>query len=77
MNYQYSKSSIVVVSCVALLAFFSGCAKVEPWRKSNLARSHMAFDPDRAEARYVKKAYVAKEGSSGGYGVGGGGCGCN
>jgi len=68
---------LILVVGLALLCFLSGCAKVEPWQKNNLARSHMAFDPDRAEARYVKKAYVAKEGSSGGYGVGGGGCGCN
>jgi hypothetical protein len=69
---------MTLLLCTGFLALmFSGCSKVEPWQKSNLARSHMAFDPDRGEARYTKKAYVAKEGSSGGYGVGGGGCGCN
>lgn len=53
------------------------CAEVKPWQKENLARGHMAFDPDQAEARYVRHLYTSKEGSSGGYGVGGGGCGCN
>lgn len=67
----------VAVCLFLLVLLLSGCAPVEPWQKANLAKSHMAFDPDPAEARYVKKVFTAKEASSGGYGIGGGGCGCN
>lgn len=67
---------IIIATCLLLL-FGTACSKVEPWQKGNLARSHMGFDPDPAEARYVKKVHQAKEGSAGGYGIGGGGCGCN
>ncbi len=77
MKQLYSFKTVLVLSAGVLALFLGGCVKVEPWQKNNLARPHMAFDPDRGEARYIKKAYVAKEGSSGGYGVGGGGCGCN
>lgn len=66
---------------VAFSILVSGCSadigKVQPWEKQNLAKRHMRFDPDPLEARYTKKTYAAKEGTSGGYGVGGGGCGCN
>ena len=37
----------------------------------------MQFDPDPLEARMNQHVYTSKEGSSGGYGIGGGGCGCN
>lgn len=67
----------VMTLLAALLLVGSGCAKVQPWQKGNLARKHMAFDPDTVEARYAKKTYQSKEASSGGYSVGGGGCGCN
>jgi hypothetical protein len=60
-----------------LVLLLFGCVKVEAWQKGNLAKSHMAFDPDPMESRFVKHVYESKEGSAGGYGIGGGGCGCN
>lgn len=59
------------------IALLGGCAPVEPWQKGNLAKSHMAFDPDPLEAKWVRRTYQAKEAASGGYGAEGGGCGCN
>lgn len=58
----------------------TGCItleKVEPWQKGNLARHEMKFDGDRLDLRYVDHTYFSKEASSGGSGVGAGGCGCN
>ena len=72
MNAGLMKTGLV---CALLLV--SGCATVQPWEKGDLARPNMAFDPDPLEARLKQHTYGAKEAASGGYGVGGGGCGCN
>lgn len=66
-----------VLLCLLIATLISGCAHVSPWEKRGLARPHMAFEPDKLEARFMKKVHQAKEGTAGGYGVGGGGCGCN
>jgi hypothetical protein len=57
----------------------SGCAlaPVQPWEKGNLARPEMLFDSDPLQARFEQHIYLSKENMTGGYGVGGGGCGCN
>ena len=55
----------------------TSCSKVEPWDKEVLAKPIMAFDTDPLEAKSKQHIYFSKEASSGGYGLGGGGCGCN
>jgi hypothetical protein len=50
---------------------------VQPWQKRALAQPSMRFDGNRQEADFRKQLYAAKEGASGGDGVGAGGCGCN
>lgn len=63
---------------LALLA--SGCSSFQPpqpWEKGTLARKDMTFEADPLDQRYVQHIYFSKEAASGGYGVGGGGCGCN
>jgi hypothetical protein len=65
---------------LASLAALGGCATFEPpkpWEKGQLAKPEMQFDYDRLDARAQVHVYTSKEGASGGYGVGGGGCGCN
>lgn len=49
----------------------------QPWEKGNLAKPEMTMGGDGLDNRYVQHTFGSKEGSSGGYGVGGGGCGCN
>jgi hypothetical protein len=66
---------LLLVLLPALLV--SGCADVKPWQKGELARPEMAFDGDALAARVAQHIYFSKEAASGGYGVGGGGCGCN
>ena len=60
-----------------LTATISGCAEVKPWQKEYLANPNMAFDPDPLEAKSRQHTFASREASFGGYGVGGGGCGCN
>lgn len=64
-----------LIGSLALLLL--GCANVQPYERGYLARSDMQFDPDPIEARYRQHLYTSKEAARGGYGVGGGGCGCN
>jgi len=62
---------------IMLALGLSGCANVKPWERGYLAKPEMAFDADAAEARNLQHIYSSKEAARGGYGVGGGGCGCN
>ena len=66
--------SLVIVAILLL----AGCGTpVKAWQKGNLAKPIMSFEPDAMDGRFSKHIYFSKEASSGGYGVGGGGCGCN
>lgn len=74
-----AKAKTVLRVCAALwaVALATGCAPVQPWQKGNLANKQMGFEGDALETRYLQHIYFSKENASGGYGVGGGGCGCN
>lgn len=71
------KSFAAAVVLSALCA--SGCAikPTQPWEKQYLARPDMQFDYDKLDAKNIQHVYFSKEGAAGGYGIGGGGCGCN
>jgi hypothetical protein len=64
---------LILTLCVSAL----GCAAVQPYERETLARPDMTFDANphlnAAEAHLAS----TREGSSGGFGSGGGGCGCN
>ena len=49
----------------------------QPWEKGTLARPEMQFDPDPLDTKITQHIYTSKEAATGGYGAGGGGCGCN
>ena len=73
--------------CVLLLVFaaaavFSGCAnanlvRVKPWERATLADYTMRPDRDPLHTAMAEHAFFSREGSTGGRGVGGSGCGCN
>jgi hypothetical protein len=68
------------LAAVAILALaLSACsfAPPKPWEKGTLARPDMQFDYDRLDTKTQQHIYTSKEAATGGYGVGGGGCGCN
>ncbi|MBN1379394.1 MAG: DUF4266 domain-containing protein [Gammaproteobacteria bacterium] len=60
-----------------LLVLVSGCAEVKPWHRNILAQRDMQLVPDKIEAYIDDHIYFSKEASTGGSGIGGGGCGCN
>jgi hypothetical protein len=66
-----------LVSMLGSLSACSGLQPPQPWEKGLLAKPAMTMDGDGLETRFVQHIQGSKEGSSGGYGVGGGGCGCN
>ena len=63
------------------VAGLSGCGSIEPWVKpyerDKLADPIMALDGDVVSASYLQHVYESREGSRGGEGAVGGGCGCN
>ena len=59
------------------LIILSGCAMVQPYEREVLSKPIMQFDSDKEEAAAREHLLNSVEGSSGGFGVGGGGCGCN
>ena len=63
-----------------LASALSGCGSLQPpqpWEKGHLAQPAMTMGADPLDQRFVQHIYSSKENASGGYGVGGGGCGCN
>lgn len=80
------KNAIVNLLALTSLTWLGGCSQlgpleqlgqVSPWEKGHLAQPGMTFEADPLDQRFVQHIYGSKESSSGGYGVGGGGCGCN
>jgi len=69
------KASILLFLCVPLY----GCASlgVKPWEREVLARPDMQLDSNALDTAFDDHIYFSKEGTSGGRGFGGGGCGCN
>lgn len=70
---------IRVVMTSFLLVLVSGCSSmgVEVWERDLLAKPSMQPVPEYFDNFYDEHIYFSKEASSGGQGVGGGGCGCN
>jgi hypothetical protein len=67
----------LAVGLVLLAIAASGCARVKPWERDQLARRDMSWEPDGLEAAREGHIYFSKEASMPGGSAGGGGCGCN
>lgn len=65
------------LAALLVIASLAGCAHVRPRERETLARRNMKFAPDPIEDELDLHMQEAREGSSGGYGSSGGGCGCN
>lgn len=65
-------AALIIVAALTV----TGCASVKPWQRGTLADSCMVFDADGLRAAYMTHWQEAREGSMGGFGVQGGGCGC-
>lgn len=58
-------------------AALGACSHVAPYEREILAQPDMQVDPNPIDSAYCDHIYFSIEGSSGGRGFGGGGCGCN
>ena len=65
------------VLILTLFCMMSGCQTVNAWERGNLAKPQMALEVDPLTSALSLHTFSSKEAASGGYGVGGGGCGCN
>lgn len=71
-----SRRVILLIATFGLL-LLSGCTTVQPWERGYLADYTMRADRDVLHIGMNEHIYFSREASSGGRGVGGGGCGCN
>ncbi len=55
---------------------FTGCAQVAPWERGNLAKPHMALEPNPLQRAIREHTYMSREAGPGGSTASGGGCGC-
>ena len=69
--------AFAVVACSVFLGGCAGLGQVAAWEKGSLAKAAMTFDDDPLDQRFVQHVYASKENSTGGSGIGGGGCGYN
>jgi len=68
-----------LIMLAAIFLALVGCATpvVQPWEREVLARDDMQLDSNALDVAFDDHIYFSKEGTSGGRGFGGGGCGCN
>lgn len=69
--------SAVLIFLIGLSLQACSITPVQAWEKDLLAKPSMALVPDALDNALDEHIYFSKEGSLGGQGVGGGGCGCN
>lgn len=75
-------TTVLVLSHISLLgcSTFSDISKLEqvkPWQRGLLAADKLQLEPDSMESYVDDHIYFSREASTGGKGIGGGGCGCN
>lgn len=68
---------LAALTAAALLLGGCALAPPAPWEKGMLAEPSMNMGGDPLEERFDDHISSSKQAASGGYGVGGGGCGCN
>lgn len=68
-----------ILFLMMIFTLLTGCSSmgVEAWDRDLLAKDSMQLEPDYFDSFYDDHIYFSKEASTGGKGVGGGGCGCN
>jgi hypothetical protein len=69
--------TLLSVALLVLAAPLASCVTVKPQQRAVLADPIMQFDGDPQAAAQLRHAIDNREGSYGGGGVSGGGCGCN
>ena len=72
-----SLSSLSSLFALAALVALAGCATVKPQQRAILADPVMQFSSEPESEAALQHALENREGSMGGSGASGGGCGCN
>ncbi len=75
-NIARLRHRALTVAALSLVAL-TGCATVAPQQRAILADPTMQFDSEAKHDAALRHAIENREGSMGGTGVSGGGCGCN
>jgi hypothetical protein len=68
---------VLVAAVLALSALAAGCAPVKPYEREYLSERVMQPAAESTEDRFRQHWQTSREGSEGGFGATGGGCGCN
>jgi len=66
-----------LAAMVVVFATTTGCTAVPAWDRARLAQPCMLPEPRPMSAGFAEHVYDYREGSVGGSGIVGGGCGCN
>lgn len=66
-----------VAFALAVAAATTGCAPVKPYQREYLSLRPMRPTSEASEDRFRSHWGSSREGSEGGFGAAGGGCGCN
>jgi len=75
-NHTVRRWAFPVFGSLTMLGLLSGCVRVKPYEREEHARKTMQ-DRDPSDTKLEGHVHEYREGSIGGSGVGGGGCGCN
>lgn len=67
----------LLISACSTMKNMSLGEEVKPWEKDVLSQQAMQFPQDKMFSYSDDHIFFSKEASTGGTGVGGGGCGCN
>jgi hypothetical protein len=71
------RAALFLVASLCLASSLAGCVTVRPQERAALADPSMQFEGDPHVDSQMRHALDNREGSYGGGGVSGGGCGCN
>ena len=74
---RLSRNRSLTVAALWCVTGLCGCATVAPQQRAILADPTMQFDAEAKHDAALHHALENREGSMGGTGVSGGGCGCN
>ena len=81
-----SNNGLKIMSCIGMSLYLAACSTVnnmtvsedvKPWEKDILSQDAMQIPQDKMFSYSDDHIFFSKEASTGGNGVGGGGCGCN
>ena len=71
------KIFLLFIYIVLFTFVLSACTTIKPYQRTILSKKEMQFDSEPVSTAAREHLLNSLEGSTGGFGTGGGGCGCN